>query len=211
MEKNNYQIITLDKKGITDFALERNKLLEKSTAEWVFFVDKDEVVSKDLENEISEAIKNTHVNGYFVTRRDYAFGREMKHGEFSEHGWFGNAKLVRLGRKGSGRWERAVHEEWKIKGKLAYLKNPLLHYPHKDLSSFIKNINYFSTLHAVALQKEGKRSSLFKIIVWPPGKLVYNLIFRLGFLDGIEGFVVALMMSFHSFLAWGKLWILQKD
>ena len=63
-----------------------------------------------------------------------------------------------------------------------------------------------STLHAQANLEEGKKSSLIKITVWPCGKFFYNYVLRLGFLDGVQGFVFALMMSFHSFLAWSKLW-----
>ncbi len=204
-----FEIITLKKDGVTDFASERNKLLSNSKSDWVFFVDPDEVTSKDLKNEIEEVIKDNSYDGFFVTRRDYMFGKELRYGEFSKYGWFGNSQLLRLGKRDAGRWERSVHETWKIDGKKGSLKNPLLHYPHKDLRTFIKNINYFSTLHAKALELEGKRSSLLKIIIWPVGKFVYNMVFRLGFLDGMEGFVVALIMSFHSFLSWSKLYFLR--
>jgi len=46
------EIITLNKNNITDFALERNKLLNNSKSDWVFFVDSDEVVSDSLKSEI---------------------------------------------------------------------------------------------------------------------------------------------------------------
>ena len=211
MFKNNVEFITLRKENITDFAKERNDLLKRAKAEWVFFVDTDEVISNELKEEVLKAIKDKNFDGYFVTRRDFLYGKELKHGEFSGRGWFGNTKLLRLGRKSSGKWERSVHEYWDVKGKLGTLKSPLLHYPHPDLKSFIGNVDYFSGLHAVALKKEGKRSSLVKIAVWPVGKFVYNFIFRLGFLDGMVGFVVALIMSFHSFLAWSKLQLLQTN
>jgi hypothetical protein len=136
------------------------------------------------------------------------FGRELKHGEYSTSGAFGNARIMRLAKKTAGRWVRPVHEVWKVKGKTGILKNPLNHYPHPTLMKFISNINYFSTIHARALKDEGKSSSLVKVIVWPPGKFVYNYFFRLGFLDGMQGFIAALMMSFHSFLSWSKLYFL---
>ena len=141
------EFITLQKEGITDFAKERNELLKKVESDWVFFVDSDEVISPVLRQEINQAVSNS-TNGYYVTRRDFLFGKELKHGEFSRAGWFGNAKILRLGRKNAGKWKRSVHEYWDIKGKVGTLKNPLFHYPHPDLRSFIKNINYFSTLHA---------------------------------------------------------------
>lgn len=208
--KDSVEIITLKKDQITDFAKERNILLSKAKKDWVFFVDSDEEVTKKLEEEISRAVKDKGVQGYYVIRKDFMFGRELKHGEFSSFGRFGNSKILRLARKNAGKWKRPVHEFWDIKGRTKVLKNPLLHYPHKDLSSFISNINRFSILHAKALSLEGKKSSLLKIIVWPVGKFFYNLILRLGFLDGMEGFVVGLIMSFHSFLSWSNLYLWQR-
>ncbi|PIZ47679.1 glycosyl transferase, partial [Candidatus Woesebacteria bacterium CG_4_10_14_0_2_um_filter_39_14] len=74
------------------------------------------------------------------------------------------------------------------------------------LSEFIEHVNRFSTLHAQILFKEGIKPSLFRIIANPLAKFIQNYIFRLGFLDGTPGIIVALMMSFHSFLARAKLY-----
>lgn len=193
-----------------NFAEQRNFGLDKASGRWVLFVDADERVGPELGKEIIDSVKHIDSVGYFVVRRDRLFGKFLRFGEFSSSGAFGNSKILRLGRKGAGRWRRLVHEYWDIRGKCKDLHTPLLHYPHPTLREFIKNINYFSTLHARALREEGKRPSLAKIVIWPLGKFVYNVVFRLGFLDGIEGFVVAILMSFNSFLAWSKAWINQR-
>jgi glycosyltransferase involved in cell wall biosynthesis len=209
LSKAGVEVITLKKKGVNDFAKERNNLLSRTTSEWVFFLDSDEVITKELEKEIFEVIRKSDAQGYFVTRKDFFFGKELKYGEFSTHGWFGNSRILRLGRKNAGNWKRIVHEYWDIKGNKGILKNPLLHYPHRTLKRFVSNINHFSTLHAQALKTEGKKVGLLKIVIWPTGKFIYNYIFRLGFLDGMQGFVAALIMSFHSFLSWTKLYFLR--
>lgn len=203
----NITVLTLKKSNVTDFALEKNKMLKNVKTDWVFFKDPDEIISKELEREIESAVLNPKVNGYYIIRRDFLFGREVKYGEFSKYGWFGNSMLLRLARKNSGKWVRAVHEYWDVKGKKEVLHNKLYHYPHQNLVSFINNINYFSTLHAKELKSENKKSTMLKIIVWPVGKFVYNYFFRLGFLDGLPGLVIAIMMSFHSFLSWSKMYL----
>ena len=141
---------------------------------------------------------------YFVRRDDYMWGKKLKHGET------GTALFLRLGRKSGGKWVRRVHEVWGVVGRTKTLKNHLRHYPHQTLREFINDINFHSSLHAEANYKEGKSSNLAKIIIWPKGKFLSNYFFKLGFLDGTEGFVLTLMMSFHSFLAWSKLWIIQR-
>lgn len=203
-----------------DFAEQRNFGLSKAKNEWVLFLDADEIVTPALKKEIfnlpclrrqefSTAKQQAPLiyDGFYLNRQDVWNGKILKHGEFSKYGWFGNAKLLRLGRKKAGKWVRPVHELWNIKGEVGILKNPIIHFSHQDLREFINKINYFSDLHATALKKEGKKSSIMKIIVWPVGKFVYNYIFRLGFLDGLEGFVISIYMSMHSFLAWSKAWL----
>lgn len=190
-----------------DFSAQRNYGLEKAGCKWIFFLDADERAPQKLKVEVLNATQDLNVKGCRLVRRDFIFGKALKHGEYSKYGAFGNANILRLGRKGAGKWKRAVHEYWEISGRIKALESPILHYPHPSLAEFIKSINSFSTLHAKALRLEGKHPTLAKIVIWPCGKFVYNMIFRLGFLDGMQGFVVAILMSFNSFLAWSKAWI----
>ena len=174
--------------------------------EWVLFVDADEIVTSNLKNEIIQII-NSPFNqslGLYLKRQDHLWGKKMHYGEN------GSKFLLRLAKKDSGIWKRDVHEVWKIDGKTSKLKSALFHYPHNNLNDMVKNINYFSSIHAQSNMKEGKRSSLAKILIWPAGKLFMILIVRRGCLDGVRGFVMAFMMSLHSFLAWSKLWLLRK-
>lgn len=189
-----------------DFAGQRNYALEKASGKWVFFVDADERVSDELRKEIKKEIDspdNPHV-GYFVRRDDYMWGKKLKYGET------GGVLLLRLARKSAGKWVRSVHEVWKAVGRTKTLRNPLKHYSHQTLREFISDINFHSDLHAVANYKEGKRSSWVKILFWPRAHGFKNWVLKLGFLDGTEGFVFALIMSFHSFLSWSKLWIKER-
>jgi glycosyltransferase involved in cell wall biosynthesis len=189
-----------------NFADQRNFSLSKTRGKWVFFVDADERVTPALRSEIIQLINNPiiHYSGFYVKRHDFMWGKQLAHGET------GGIKLLRLAKEKAGRWKRKVHEEWVVEERTGELKNPLLHYPHPSLREFIESVNTMSSFHGEANRKEGKRASLFKIIAWPSGKFVLNWLFKLGFLDGIQGLMVALMMSFHSFLSWGKLWLWQK-
>jgi glycosyltransferase involved in cell wall biosynthesis len=187
-----------------NFAQQHNFGLKKAKSEWVLFVDADERVSPALKNEILLAIKKSKLNGFYLKRQDFFGDKALEYGETAH-------LLLRLGRKGKGEWQREVHETWEIKGEIGSLKNPLLHYSHPSISEFLDHINFHSTLHAQVLKKEGVKPSLFRIIFNPLGKFIQNYIFRLGFLDGTPGIIVALMMSFHSFLARAKLYLLYRQ
>lgn len=185
-----------------NFATQRNFGLDKAKGEWVFFVDADERVSASLRSEIiSQILKNSLNCGFFLKRKDFFGKRWLKYGETA------SVRLLRLGRKGTGKWQRPVHEFWEVRGEVRELKSPLFHYPHQTIESFLERVNFYSTLHTQALFKEGERPSLWRIILKPGVKFCQNWFFRIGFLDGMPGLTVAVMMSFHSFLAQAKLYL----
>ncbi|HUS60105.1 MAG TPA: glycosyltransferase family 2 protein [Nevskiaceae bacterium] len=183
-----------------DFATQRNFGLKQAKREWVLFIDADERVSAVLAREIRQVAQGNFLAGFYLKRQDWLWGKALKHGETVK------VKLLRLGKKGAGEWQRKVHETWEIKDKTGQLKNPIIHYPHQTISEFLSHLNFHSSLHAEALKKEGIKPSFFRVLINPFGKFIQNYFFQLGFLDGMPGLISALMMSFHSFLARAKLY-----
>lgn len=185
---NKWEILTLHKNDIRDFATERNHLLKNVMCEWVFFVDTDETVTEELRREIELKIEKNGFSGYKIKRRNFFLGK-----------YVGSDKIIRLGRKNAGKWVRGVHEVWDIKGRVGLLRNPLIHNTAHNLHDYIGKINFYSSLHAKANLEEGKRPNLFKIIFYPPGKFIVTLVKS-------KNMVFSIMQSLHSFLAWSKQW-----
>lgn len=185
-----------------DFSQQRNFGLSKAQGDWILFLDADERISKELKEDIVFAAKNNNeVKGYYFKRNDYFINKWLKHGETA------GVNILRLGQKGLGVWKRKVDEIWDINEETDYFDNPLKHYSHLNLDDFLTSINERSTLNAQQFFEQGIKNSFFD---WfkPLGKFIDNYFFRLGFLDGIHGFVFAVLMSFHSFLVRGKLYLL---
>lgn len=191
-----------------DFSSQRNFGLDKAESEWVLFLDADERVSQDLRAEINDVIidetSKPKNSGYLIKRIDYMWGKELKHGET------GDIKLLRLGRKKKGKWIGQVHEIWQIEGKLGEFNEALIHYPHQSIREFLSEINFYTDLRAKELYRNGKICKTRDIIFYPLGKFIKNYFVKLGFLDGLEGLIFALMMSFHSFLVRSKLWTISR-
>ncbi len=187
-----------------DYAQQRNFGLEKAKGEWVLFVDADERITPELAREIEQEVKKDERYAFVFKRQDFFMGKPLKHGESSQ------VRLLRMAKK-NGKWERPVHEVWKTKWRTKTLKNPILHYSHPSITQFLHQINFHSTLHAKALKQGRVKFSLFRLIFNPLGKFLQNYFWHLGFLDGMPGLIMALMMSFHSFLARAKLFLLSEN
>lgn len=184
-----------------DFSKQRNFGLSKTSHEWVLFLDSDECVTHRLSKEILNVLsRETDINGYYLKREDIMWGKRLKSGEI------GTTRLLRLGKKDKGRWEGRVHEIWKIQGKTGELFSPLLHFPHRSIGEFLTEINMYTSLRADELFKKQTPVSLPAIVCYPVGKFILNYFIRLGCLDGIQGLMFAITMSFHSFLVRAKLW-----
>ena len=183
--QNNFQTVTLDKKGITDFAEERNSLLKSAKSDWIMFLDSDEKIA-DFQLPHTDKF-----SGFQFTRKNYFLGQHV-----------GEDKIIRLGKKDVGKWKRRVHEVWEIKGPVGKINTPIIHNTADSLHDYISKINFYSDLHAKANIEEGKRATLFKIILYPPLKFIVTLIKS-------KNIVFSVMQSLHSFLSWSKQWISQ--
>lgn len=189
-----------------NFGEQRNFGLAKASHNWVFFLDADEVVSLELRDEIKKifAVDNKPA-GYKFKRQETLLNKKLKYGEA------GANSFVRLANKKAGRWQGAVHEVWRIKGKTKTLKNPIIHNRKITITEFTDRINFYSSLRAGELYKRKVRTNGLLIILYPAAKFLQNYFLRLGFLDGKAGLIFALMMSFHSFLVRSKLYLLWKN
>lgn len=204
------KIQTFKKKLNGDFAEQRNFGLEKASGDWILFVDDDEEVTEELKKEIQQVIGyELGVKGetlaYYIKRRDFFWGSELKYGETIQ---VRNKGIIRLVKKDSGKWFGKVHEEFRINNhelRIKNLSNYINHYPHQTIKDFLESVNFYSTLRAQELYSQSKSASILEIILFPFGKFIYIYLFKLGFLDGPAGFVYAFFMSFHSFLVRAKL------
>ena len=188
-----------------NFSSQRQFAFSRAGGEWLLFIDADEEVSLELKNDIKNVFShgNQKIVAYYIKRRDFWWGRELKYGETQKAR---NKGLIRLIRKNHGLWHGFVHEVFKTKEATSCLSGFLNHYPHPTLTEFISDVNRYSSLRAKELFSQKKRTNICQIILYPLFKFKLNYFIYLGFLDGVPGFVYAFMMSFHSFLVRVKLY-----
>jgi hypothetical protein len=81
----------------------------------------------------------------------------------------------------------------------------ILHWSYKSVNEHQNKIEYFSDIAAKAYNEKGKKSSWIKILLSPCFRFVRDYIFKLGFLDGKYGFIIAKLTAYEVYLKYKKL------
>lgn len=184
------------------FSATKQKALQKTKYDWVLWIDADEVIRPELVEEIN-ALKKTGMeyDSYSVARRAYFLGRWIKHS-----GWY-PARVDRLFNKTKIQFaEKNVHEYLQINAKSGNLKNDLDHFTDKNIEHYYNKFNTYTSLAAKELFLKKKNFSLFELLLRPFLLFVKMYFLRLGFLDGFQGFVLAIFSANYVFTKYSKLW-----
>ena len=177
--------------------------LEQATGDWALSIDADERVSPELAEEIREMLRQPEAAevGYTVPRKTHYLGRWITHG-----GWYPGRKL-RLVRHGKAHWAGVnPHDHLYADGPVGALKGDLYHYTYRNISDHLRTIDAFTTISAREMAAQGKNRPLLHMLLNPPLRFLRMYLLRLGFLDGLAGFVVAVLGSYYVFLKYAKLW-----
>jgi glycosyltransferase involved in cell wall biosynthesis len=182
---------------------QKNFALEQGTRDWLLSIDADERVSPGLAEEIRQVLSQPDRKelGYTVPRKTFYLNRWITHG-----GWYPNRKL-RLVRRGKARWAGVnPHDHLYADGPVGALEGDLLHYTYRDISDHLKTIDNYTTIASRELRAQGKGCALAHMLLNPPARFLKMYVLRLGFLDGVAGFIVAALAAHYVFLKYAKLW-----
>jgi glycosyltransferase involved in cell wall biosynthesis len=185
------------------FAAQKNSAIDKAQGDWVWSLDADEEVSRELRDELlkllgSEDHPFVPLTRYMLMRRkNFFLGRWMRHGGFWPD-W-----KMRLFRQGAARFEdRTVHEDLLRlqQGPLCRLEFPLIHHAYPTLEIYLEHMRRYAVLGAEMIAHKPRWWLWLNRWFNPPLTFFYNYIVRLGFLDGREG----LLLHWHHarYVSW---------
>ncbi|WP_300361038.1 glycosyltransferase family 2 protein [Fusobacterium sp.] len=183
------------------YGLQRNSSIDKCTNEWILNIDADEEISEELSRKIKEIKESeTDKEVFEINFSSVCFGKKLKHG-----GW-SNQYHIRLFKKDTGRFNtNEVHEEFLTEKKVYRLKEEIYHHSYISLEEYFTKFNRYTTEGAKEYYQRGKKASNFQIIFNPIFKFIRMYIIRLGFLDGIEGLMIASTSALYSMVKYFKL------
>lgn len=186
-----YHVTVVQFDHLTSFASVRNQAMEIVSTKWIFFLDSDEWISKELQQEIEHNIADTTSEAFLIPRTDFVLNKPLFHGEVK------GVKIIRLLKKGSGSWHGNAHEVFQLHSpnRVPIFKNALFHTPHASIHEFIQKINTYTSLLA---EEKSEKKMIARSIFFPICKFIYTFVAKQGFLDGYRGLVYSFMMSIHS-------------
>ncbi len=187
----------------------RTKLyaLSKTKYDWVLWIDADEELTDKLKAELLSFKNSFPQNDAFdIPRKAYFLGKWIKHS-----GWY-PARVTRLFNKNSVRFnDKDVHENLIVSGKIGHFQKDLNHYTDPTIEHYFIKFNSYTSLAAKELFEKGKSANISDILIRPAFLFFKMYIFRLGFLDGLHGFILALFSSVYVFTKYCKLWELNRN
>jgi glycosyltransferase involved in cell wall biosynthesis len=187
---------------------QKNWAITQATYPHVLSLDADECPDETLLQSILEVKKNWTADAYSFNRCTNYCGNWIKHGS-----WYPDVKL-RLWDSRKGHWTgENPHDRYEMSDsnvKILHIKGDLLHYSYYSVAEHITQGNKFSSIAAESMFHKGKKIGLISLIINPLWRFVRDYFFKLGFLDGQAGFIIAINTSHSTFLKYVKLYDLNK-
>ena len=187
----------------------RNTIISHCSGEWILSLDSDERCTIDVRDEILSLIENDQYDIYKIPRKNFFMGKWIK---FS--GWYPNYRQPQLFRNGKMTYSlEPVHEGFISHSTkdIGIIKNSIWQIPFKDTEEIVAKANRYSTLGVQKLQDRKVTGSILKAFIHGLWSFIKHYIFKLGFLDGGPGFVIAFGNFEGTFYRYIKLTEAQKN
>lgn len=183
------------------YGKQKNYALSLASMDWILSLDADERITPELAEEIQKVVQNPEMDGYQISRKAYFLGKWIRHS-----GWYPDYCL-RLFRREQGMFaEKQVHEFVQLLGKMGQLNGTMLHFTDDNLKHYLAKFEQYTALAADELASVGKKASVGDLIARPLFIFFKMYILKKGFLDGMHGFILAVLSSFYVFVKYAKLW-----
>ncbi|WP_313681769.1 glycosyltransferase family 2 protein [Pantoea sp.] len=186
------------------FGKQRQRAQAKASGDMILMIDADERVTAPLRSAIEQVLQQPPANTvYSLSRSNLFLGRFMRHS-----GWYPD-RVMRLYPRHLSYNDNLVHESLETQGApVVVLPGDLQHLTCRDLVAFQrKQLNYAEAWAQERFQR-GKRCGLFSIFSHTLGAFLKTLLLRAGFLDGKQGWILAVVNAQYTFNKYSALWAL---
>ncbi|WP_237219133.1 glycosyltransferase family 2 protein [Rhodoferax aquaticus] len=199
------KVIQVEFNGFGDL---RNKAIEACSKDWIFSLDADERCTPEASAEIKQLISSNGVHEvYHTPRRNFFMGRWIQHS-----GWYPNYRQPQLFRRGAMTYDlKPVHEGYVLHSKLpiGQMKSAIWQFPFKNMAEVMHKANRYSSLGAEKIKH--KKISIWTALLHAKWAFWKHYLFKLGFLDGGAGLVIAIGNFEGTFYRYVKAMEIQQE
>lgn len=190
-----------------NFTDQKSYALELASNDWVLFVDADEVITPELQNEILQTINSKDSCEAYWFYRKFMYQNQPLH--FS--GWQTD-KNHRLFRKSKVKFtdKKLVHETLDVDGTSCILQEKLIHYCYKNYEDYKSKMLKYGKLKAKEAFYRENRFTYIGMIFRPFWKFFYHYVIRLGLLDGKKGIIICYLNALGVYERFRELKKLEK-
>ncbi|HQS58841.1 MAG: hypothetical protein B7Y56_12440 [Gallionellales bacterium 35-53-114] len=186
------------------FGVQKNRALGYASNDWVLSLDADERVTPGLSAEIELTMREGNAQGYEIPRLSSFCGRFMRHS-----GWYPDYVTRLFLRNKASFTNDLVHERVVVEGAVGRLTHNLLHESFRDLEQLLAKMNHYSSAGAEMLSQKGRDATLSKAIFHGLWAFIRTYFIRAGFLDGAEGFMLAVSTAEGTYYRYAKRLLMQ--
>ena len=187
---------------------QKNYAMKLASHSLILSMDADEALSPELKASLAAVKANRKHDGYTMNRLTNYCGKWIHHS-----GWYPDRKL-RLVDRNKGFWGGTnPHDKFIMEhsGTIAHLQGDLFHYSYYTQEEHRLQVIRFAEISAKAQYEKGVRSGILKIIYKPVARFLRAFVLKAGFLDGREGWTIARMTAWASFLRYSMIYKLQRQ
>jgi glycosyltransferase involved in cell wall biosynthesis len=200
--------VTFIEQRFLGYIEQKNFALNSATHDYALSLDADECLTEELKKSILfEKEKGLTFDCYRMNRLSSFCGQWIKHGT-----WYPDRKVRLINRK-KGKWGgENPHDKIEMNegASLKQLKGDMLHYTYDTIDQIMEQTNKFTTIQSKAMYERGKRANGIKLVFNPFVAFISGYIFKRGFLDGYNGFIIARYASHATLAKYAKLLHLQR-
>lgn len=202
-ELSRFKVVIIPHDGAVTYADQiRNKIMIHASASYVFFLDPDEVVPKDLQEYIQENYQKYDALAF--PRKNIIFEKWIQHAR-----WWPDHQL-RLYKKNIGSWKPEIHSKPTINGIIHKVEPKeelaLIHFNYKNLDHYFEKMTRYAKAESKDYLKEEKKFTLSIALSKGTQEFISRYFAGNGYKDGMHGFVLSFMQLMYYPLVYFYYW-----
>jgi glycosyltransferase involved in cell wall biosynthesis len=180
----------------------KNWAIPQATHEWVLILDADERVTPELAAEIRCVLANPKHDGYWIYRQNHFLGHPIR------YGFWRRDRCLRLFRRDLARYVGPTdHAEVELScGTVGRLRERMIHYTCTSYAQYLPKLERYARVQAEIWHLQGRQARRLQMFLRGPLRFLQGYVLRLGFLDGLAGLQVCVLVAYVSYLKTACLW-----